>query len=110
VVQGELTWDEALAYALVLLAGHGDRLEQLVSRLVDKKDSAVRLGAEDSGGVRPGAGDTSVVRLGGQDHGVVELGPEDVPAGETGHTTKGAKTTKEGAAPRAGKPAKGGEK
>jgi hypothetical protein len=108
--KGELAWDEALAYALVLLAEHGDRLEQLVASLVDKKDDAVRLGAADSGAVRPGAGDTSVLRLGGEDSCVVQLEPDDVPPAARVQTTKGAKTIKGGESPRAGQNAKGREK
>ncbi len=98
--KGELTWDEALAYALVLLADHGDRLETLVSRLLERKDAAVR----------PGTGDSGVVRLGGEDSSFVQLGPDDVPTVEGGGTIKGAKTTKEGETRRARRTAKGGEK
>ncbi len=98
--KGELTWDEALAFAVVLLAEHGSRLELLVARLLDKKDGVVRPGGEDS----------SAVRLGGGDSGVVQLGPDDFPSAEGGGTTKGAKTSKEGEAPREGQPAKGGKK
>jgi hypothetical protein len=98
--KGELAWDEALAYALVRLAEHGDRLETLVARLLEKKEDAVRLGAGDSG----------VVRLGEEANGVIPLGPDDLPPAGGPETTKGAKTTKGGAAPKAGQPAKGGEK